>query len=221
MAALYTKRTDVSSPESDPAATTERTVYNNAAISFSMPRLRPVDPPPKKAAKRGSRIAVPDWWVELSEERYKSDEEGLNYGQLGDRLAKRLGRPKAWSHAKVSRFFGKKTVTGEVADALRLLYPDLPEYVYFPQDAIEAIAYQSAKERALARREAERRAMEERERILMHRAGVTTPDPAGSPHVANRQPDPLRSSDGKIAGEEAGQDSGAGGRPRRMGARRA
>jgi hypothetical protein len=117
---------------------------------------RPRTSPKTQTRVRGARASIPRWWIELAENRAQRDldEDGdpITMRELGTRLATVAKRQAPWSHTAISKFFGGHVVTAEVANALGLLYEDLPLYAYFPADAAEALEYEMVRKRFDAQR---------------------------------------------------------------------
>lgn len=96
-----------------------------------------------KIATRGSRAPVPKWWISAARRRVRS--QRLSLQALGEQLAEVAERDQPWSYVSLIRFFDGKP-TAEIADAFLRLFPELPEYVYYPRSMAEARAFASIRD---------------------------------------------------------------------------
>jgi hypothetical protein len=85
-------------------------------------------------------------------ERSEEGEDTLTLDELGAELAKATGRATPWSHTTLSKFFSRRLVTGDIADAIVKKFPELPSYAYFPRDQEEAMEYEMIRKASDARR---------------------------------------------------------------------
>ncbi len=125
-----------------------------------MPRPRSAPKIDTVTKRRGVRAPVPSWWIELAERRCKREPTKdparpgapLNLDELGVLLAATVGRPAPWHHTLLSKFFSRHLVTGEIADAIRQTFPELPLYAYYPANAEEAMEYEVVRKGIEAKR---------------------------------------------------------------------
>lgn len=125
----------------------------NAPRAITPPKpMRQTSDVRTKTTLRGSRSPVPQWWLKVAERRFRQEQPTLTLSTLGAKLAEAVQRPKPWRHPSVLRFFDGQP-TAEMADAFLRLFPELPRYVYFPEDEIEANAFEAIRVFADARRQ--------------------------------------------------------------------
>lgn len=186
-------------------------MYTNGAISLDMTASAAGD----EKNRRGSRTAVPSWWIQYAERWNRDHGTTKTNAELGAKLAEVLGRPEPFSYVTIGRFWSGKIPTDQIAEALLLLYPDLPPFAVYPGDLEEALEIQAVQRRADSRRRGSRTDLAKRRAELaseiVDRATRSTPDPGDD----DRQSSAV-ASDHEVS---KGRSGGAG--RRRMGAGRA
>ena len=133
-------------------------MYTNGAISLGMPASAEGE----EKNRRGSRTAVPWWWIQYAERWNRDHGTVKTNAELGVKLAEVLGRPEPFSYVTIGRFWSGKIPTDQIAEALLLLYPDLPPFAVYPGDLEEALEIQAVQRRAAARRKEAGSGLQER-----------------------------------------------------------
>lgn len=187
------------------------TVYTNGAISLGMPASAEGE----EKNRRGSRTAVPWWWIQYAERWNRDHGTVKTNAELGVKLAEVLGRPEPFSYVTIGRFWSGKIPTDQIAEALLLLYPDLPPFAVYPGDLEEALEIQAVQRRAESRRRGPRADLGKRRAALASEivdlATRSTPDRAADD----------RQSDAVASDHEASKGRSGGAGRRRLGAGRA
>lgn len=76
------------------------------------------------------------WWVRLARPLVRDYEEG--FVQLGKELAKKVGRPRPWSHSLLSRFVANGQCSVELAAGISAFFK-LPRPAFVARSRNEAI----------------------------------------------------------------------------------
>lgn len=132
-----------------------RTAFSNVPDMNSNRAISLVVSPKKRTKAEGANyspsVPAPGWWVQSMNARFLADKksEGMTLQKLGAALAAKMKRDEPFSHPTIYKFFQGAT-TRDVCDAFAAYYPDVPGYVFYPEDELEAALFEQARIRAAA-----------------------------------------------------------------------
>ena len=120
----------------------------NRAISLT---VSPKKRTKAEGANYSPSVPAPRWWVASMNARFTADKmaAGMTLQKLGVALAEKVKRDEPFSHPTIYKFFQGAT-TRDVCDAFAAYYPDVPGYVFYPEDELEAALFEQARIRAAA-----------------------------------------------------------------------